>query len=227
MDYLGIIGSPLSSNKLNINIMDIHPNQIYHIYNQGNNRGKIFFIRENYLYFLRKIQVHICPFADILAWCLMPNHFHLIVSIRSMTQIDQEYYRYDITYEEFNRLKFTNSLASMLRSYTRAINIQEKHTGALFRERTKAISLGSIEAEKLKSEERCIKGKEQMPDFNNEHLQTCFNYIHLNPVKANLVKQLTEWEFSSAREIWGIGNAKLVNKKMVEELGLQLDLVSG
>ena len=207
--------------------MDILSNQIYHIYNQGNNRGKIFFIRENYLYFLRKIQFHICPFADILAWCLMPNHFHLIVSIRSMTQIDQEYYPYDMIFEEFNRLKFTNSLASMLRSYTRAINLQEKHTGALFRERTKAICLGSVEAEKLKCEERCIKHKEQMPDFNDDYLQTCFNYIHLNPVKVNLAKQSIDWEFSSAREIWGIGNAKLVNKKMVKELGLQFELVSG
>ena len=207
--------------------MNILPNQIYHIYNQGNNREKIFFIRENYLYFLRKIQVHIGPFADILAWCLMPNHFHLIVSIRSMTQIDKENYPFDLIYEEFNRLKFTNSLASMLRSYTRAINIQEKHTGAIFREQTKAICLGSFENEKLKCNERFIKGTEQMPDFNDDYLQTCFNYIHLNPVKGNLAKQLIDWEFSSAREIWGIGNAKLVNKKMVEELGLQLDLVSG
>jgi putative transposase len=144
-----------------------------------------------------------------------------------MTQIDKGNYPYDINYEEFNRLEFTNSLASMLRSYTRAINIQEKHTGALFRERTKATCLGSVEGEKLKCGERCIKGKEQMPDFNDDYLQTCFNYIHQNPVKVNLAKQSIDREFSSAREIWGIGNAKLVNKRMVKELGLQFDLVSG
>ena len=66
-----------------------------------------------------------------------------------------------------------------------------------------------------------------MPDFKDDYLQTCFYYIHLNPVKVNLAKQAIEWEFSSAREILGIGIGKLVNKKMVEELGLQFDLVSG
>ena len=54
---------------------------IYHIYNQGNNRQRLFFKRENYLYFLRKVGVYIKPYADILAWCLMPNHFHLMVLV--------------------------------------------------------------------------------------------------------------------------------------------------
>lgn len=47
---------------------------IYHIYNQGNNHRKIFFSQENYLFFLEKIKTYITPYADILAWCLMPNH---------------------------------------------------------------------------------------------------------------------------------------------------------
>jgi len=51
---------------------------IYHIYNQGNNRQRIFFKRENYLFFLEKIKNHVLPYADILAYCLMPNHFHLM-----------------------------------------------------------------------------------------------------------------------------------------------------
>ncbi len=55
---------------------------IYHIYNQGNNWQAIFFNRENYLFFIRKIRIHILPFADILAWCLMPNHFHLMVEVK-------------------------------------------------------------------------------------------------------------------------------------------------
>ncbi len=61
--------------------MQFESDHIYHIYNQGNNRQKIFFDRENYLFFLRKIRSHVIPFADILAWCLMPNHFHLMVYV--------------------------------------------------------------------------------------------------------------------------------------------------
>jgi len=63
---------------------------LYHIYNQGNNRQKIFFNKENYLFFLKKIKTHITPYADILAWCLMPNHFHLMVSVNHMELIKNE-----------------------------------------------------------------------------------------------------------------------------------------
>ncbi len=61
--------------------MDIQENKLYHIYNQGNNRQRIFFTTENYLFFLKKIKLHVLPYADILAWCLMPNHFHLMVYV--------------------------------------------------------------------------------------------------------------------------------------------------
>ena len=70
----------LQLSKVNSNMI-FEPNHIYHIYNQGNNRQRIFFNRENYLFFLKKIREHILPFAEILAWCLMPNHFHLIIAV--------------------------------------------------------------------------------------------------------------------------------------------------
>ena len=63
--------------------MQFEEGHIYHIYNQGNNRQKIFFERENYLFFLKKMGEHLLPHCNILAWCLMPNHFHLILEIDS------------------------------------------------------------------------------------------------------------------------------------------------
>ena len=62
--------------------MYFEPGGIYHIYNQGNNRQPVFYNRENYIYFLRKLRIHILPFADVLAWCLMPNHFHLMAEVK-------------------------------------------------------------------------------------------------------------------------------------------------
>lgn len=94
---------------------------VYHIYNRGNNRGEIFFSRENYLFFLRKIRNHILPHADVLAYCLMPNHFHLLV----------------FTKDCFQATSFSKDIQVMLRSYTRAINNQEGRTGSLFQQNTK------------------------------------------------------------------------------------------
>ena len=65
--------------------MQFEESFIYHIYNQGNNRQEIFFNKENYMFFLKKIKTHITPYADILAWCLMPNHFHLMVLVNKIT----------------------------------------------------------------------------------------------------------------------------------------------
>lgn len=62
--------------------MHFESNHIYHIYNRGNNSQNIFFTRGNYLFFLQKIRKHILPYADVLAWCLMPNHFHLMVYVK-------------------------------------------------------------------------------------------------------------------------------------------------
>jgi len=66
--------------------MDFDKGHLYHIYNQGNNQQMIFFNKENYLFFLKKIRIHVLPFADILAWCLMPNHFHLMGKVNQMEQ---------------------------------------------------------------------------------------------------------------------------------------------
>jgi len=68
--------------------MNFEIGHIFHIYNQGNNRAKIFFSERNYLFFVEKIRRHILPYADVLAWCLMPNHFHLMVYVRSRSTTD-------------------------------------------------------------------------------------------------------------------------------------------
>jgi putative transposase len=54
----------------------------YHVYNRGNNRAPIFFQRENYLYFLQAMKRHLLPGADILAYCLMPTHYHLMGRVK-------------------------------------------------------------------------------------------------------------------------------------------------
>ncbi len=189
--------------------MQIEKDNIYHIYNQGNNRQKIFFDRDNYLFFLKKIRKYILPYADILAWCLMPNHFHLMVLVNEVSvgvaQSDTD---------ASKRRTINDSIGIMLRSYTSAINKQQKRTGKLFREKTKAECVN------------CFNGP--TPNFINandvnvqftedQYLQICFNYIHQNPVKARLVDNEVDWEFSSAIDYAGIRDGKLINKKMAEE----------
>lgn len=59
----------------------------YHIYNHANGDENLFREQKNYEYFLKKYKQHISPIAETIAWCLMPNHFHLLVKIKTEEEI--------------------------------------------------------------------------------------------------------------------------------------------
>jgi len=102
--------------------MNLQPNGIYHIYNRGNNKQTIFFSDRNYLFFKKKITHQLTGVVELLAYCLMPNHFHLMVS----------------TNGDFDNDLFTKQYRILLSSYTRAINKQEKRIGSLFQQKSKS-----------------------------------------------------------------------------------------
>lgn len=214
--------------------MYFEPGGIYHIYNQGNNRQLVFYNRENYLYFLRKLRFHIMPFADVLAWCLMPNHFHLMVELKEVESLVPDFSEGftqsetltkpgEMASEPFIRhakITINHSIGVLLRSYTRAINVQENRTGSLFRKKTKAICLNEIKG--ISSHWYTSFGitfmKVDIPEY--QYPQVCFNYIHQNPVKAGLVAKAEDWEFSSYIDLVGMRDGTFVNRERVEQLGL-------
>jgi len=204
--------------------MHLEPEHIYHIYNQGNNRQKIFFNSENYLFFLKKIRTHILPYADILAWCLMPNHFHLMVYVlptgiaTSSGNISSVTTGSATSSGTPSKHTLNDSIGKMLSSYTRANNKQENYSGSLFREKTKA---------------ECVtKQTEITPSFLNSQFGTvinvhsadkdypnaCFDYIHKNPVKAKLVENQEDWIYSSYSDYFCGRKGSLINKDRAKEL---------
>ncbi len=54
----------------------------YPIYNRGVNGDIIFHTQENYRYFLQKLAEYIGNYTDIYAYCLMRNHFHLLLKVK-------------------------------------------------------------------------------------------------------------------------------------------------
>ena len=58
--------------------------ECYHLYNRGNNYGGIFFERGNQLHSLRLVGRHLsASVLDVVAYCLMPNHYHLLVRLKT------------------------------------------------------------------------------------------------------------------------------------------------
>ena len=109
--------------------MKFQPGRVYHVYNRGNNRERIFFKEDNYRYFLVKMRKHLLPHAEVLAWCLMPNHFHWMIRVR----------------DEVEMGRFTQDLGTFFSSYTRAIQNQEARTGSLFQQQYRTKELATPE----------------------------------------------------------------------------------
>jgi putative transposase len=65
------------------------PDLYYHFYNRGNNRQAVFMERDNYLYFLKGIKKYLLAHVDVLAYCLMPTHYHLLVQVRPESQTSE------------------------------------------------------------------------------------------------------------------------------------------
>ncbi len=217
--------------------MDFAEGHIYHVYNRGNNLQMVFFTRENYLFFLEKLKKHILPHADILAWCLMSNHFHLMIAVKQVEVEISEQLNSDGLSEGFTSetvfseqvtrshlltktRSLNDSISILLRSYTRAIQKQEGMTGSLFQNRTKALCLTELQgvSPAYFNSHFGTMGNLDLPETN--YLNVCFDYIHLNPVSAKLVTEPEDWEFSSYRDYFGGRKGKLVNRELAKELGL-------
>ncbi|MFZ4414935.1 MAG: transposase [Bacteroidales bacterium] len=169
--------------------MNFKENYTYHVYNRSNEN--IFYTKENYLFFIKKIRKHILPYADILAYCLMPNHFHLLITANKNA----------VEFINSKNMIYTQALAksigTMLSSYTQSINKQQKRKGSLFAHQTQA---------------------KQLNFRKGEYSRDCFFYIHQNPIVADLVKKIEDWEYSSFPDYSGKRNGTLVNKELAFEI---------
>jgi REP element-mobilizing transposase RayT len=65
-------------------------NTYYHIYNRGNNGENIFIQERNYDHFMNLYAKFIEPISETFGYCLLRNHFHVLVKIKSEEEIEPE-----------------------------------------------------------------------------------------------------------------------------------------
>lgn len=169
---------------------------IYHVMMRGINRQAIFDDDEDCQRFMdiladlpfqhdddgRLLPIRTCA---IYAWCLMSNHFHLLVMEKDW--------------------KIAEVIKSLASSYVYYYNKKNERIGHLFQER-------------FKSE----------PCNDMEYFTTLLRYIHQNPVKAGIVEDAADYEWSSWKQDylrdpdesgWPISHVRSVLKRIsLEEL---------
>jgi putative transposase len=143
----------------------------YHIYNRGNNRANLFLEERNYHHFLKLYARYVELVADTYAYCLLKNHFHVLVRIKTEAEQEQASRRLS----EPGRLrKPSQQFGHLFNAYSKAINKAYGRTGSLFEHPFERIEVTS-----------------------ERYLMRLVTYIHRNPHTHGLVGDFRDWPYSS------------------------------
>jgi len=174
----------------------LEPGKFYHVYNRGNNRENLFYNNGNYEYFLRKYDNYLTDYIDTFAFCLLPNHFHLLVRIK------------DKDLSGFKNLtglekRISKQFSNLFNSYAKSINIQQKRVGSLFQRPFKRIEITTT-----------------------DYLANLVFYIHANPQKHKIIDDFRMYPWSSYDRILKNKPSKLNKKKFWNGLVIRIILLN-
>lgn len=172
----------------------------YHLFSRAVGQEMLFKSNENYLYFLERMKHHVLPVADLLAYSLLPNHFHLVIRVKSEKELFNLFHlkkkkplnSIEIFLPDFVMEQFSN----WLNGYTKAFNKLYKRKGGLFMD--------------------YIKRSEAAKDSS---LTSFIFYVHKNAVHHGLTKNIGDWKFDSYKSIISTKPTKLKRDEVIGWFG--------
>lgn len=176
------------------------PDHIYHVFSRANGNEKLFRNDDNYIFFLSKLKQHTLPVCDYFCYSLLPNHFHLLIKVKSPEEI--------ITYfqktkkKNFDELEHNLSdfimerFSNCLNSYTKSFNKVYQRKGALFMDYLKR---------------NLVEKEDEFTSF--------IWYIHKNAVHHHLTKSIGHWKFDSYQSYLSKSNSILCREEVLNWFG--------
>jgi len=174
------------------------PEKTYHLFNRAAGSEKLFKSHDNYFYFLKKYAEHISIICDTWSYCLLPNHFHLLIRIKSFESIIDQYKLLkhkevrkndNLLLSDFIMERFSN----WLNGYTKAFNKSYQRKGSLFIDYT----------------------KRSLVETDNSFTKV-IHYVHANPVHHGYVEKTDQWNYSSYASIISHGKTRLLRDEILE-----------
>lgn len=160
----------------------------YHIYNRGINGQRVFYTDNNYLFFIDKLKTYLLPVADIYSYCLMENHFHLIIRIKNDFKVNFHNNEQGLHSE---KSIVSKQMAKLLSSYTQAFNKINHRHGSIFESPFKRKRIESI-----------------------DYLRNSIIYVHRNPLDLN--KKFEDYYFSSYRSCISKSKTNIKRDEVIE-----------
>ena len=155
----------------------LFPDSTYHLFSRAIGDDKIFRDKGNFHFFLLRLQKYILPVAHIYAFCLLPNHFHLLVRIKDLTAIKAYF---DVVKKEkaFTEESISDFImerfSNLLNSYAKSFNKVYRRKGGLFIDYIRRVEITT-----------------------DAQLWSTVFYIHKNPVHHGYCQPLNDWQWSS------------------------------
>ncbi len=162
----------------------------YHIICNCTNNNKLFLNDNNRIYFLTIYLKFLGGFVDTHAYCLMDNHVHWMIKVKSEKEIknylkglpSDKITQTQLKYLTGNKIDINELLQkqynNFLVSYTRSYNIMYNRKGILFDKSFKRIAIK-----------------------DDVHHTQVIVYIHANPLKHGKCKDFTTYKWSSYQAI--------------------------
>ncbi len=147
--------------------------QYYHVYNRGNNGEILFREQRNYPYFLKLYAKYIEPVAETYAYCLMSNHFHLLVRIKEYEECEEVCQSFK-DWQTYKHVYPSRAFSNLFGTYAKTFNKSYQRTGSLF--------------------EKPFRRK--LVD-NDRYFTALVVYIHRNPQMHGFVTDFRDWPYSS------------------------------
>lgn len=171
-------------------IQPIIEGQYFHIYNRGVNSENLFKEKRNYYFFLEQYKFYCVDILETLAYCLLKNHFHLLVYVKENVEVSRK------DGNGMFKLNASKQLGHFFNSYAQSINKAYQRTGPLFE---------SPFERKLVDDE--------------SYIMSMIYYCHRNPLHHGFVDDLSDWEFSSYHPILKKDNSLVAAEKVINRFG--------
>jgi putative transposase len=191
------------------NIRPLQPDCFYHIYNRGVNGENLFKEEKNYAYFLKKYAQFVSPYISTYAYCLLKNHFHLLVRSHSEEETkevfasSEAFLKKDDPHKEKDvSLILTDAFASFFKSYAQSINKAYQRSGRLFEEPFRRIHVNS-----------------------DAYFTEMIYYIHHNPQKHGFVNDFRDYPHSSYQTHLLTAATKLQREEVISWFGSKTEYV--
>jgi len=178
------------------------PGTFYHIYNHANGSENLFRVDENFRFFLQQWNKFIEPVAEMYAYCLMPNHIHVLIKTKNEKELSNLTGFRNLSGLNDTKKLISQHFSNLFNSYTKAYNKMYERRGSLWN--------------------RPFKAKEITSD---SYLTNVIFYIHHNPVHHGFTRRIEDWPHNSYPVLLADKTTKLRRKAIIEWFGNKEEMV--